>query len=63
MAAENDLERCPYCERRVRLLPVIYGTPTPQEMEAMERGEVRIRGRVPGFHDAHWACSDCGAEW
>jgi hypothetical protein len=63
MSTPSDTERCPYCRRLVRVMPVVNGTPTPQEMEAMERGELRVRDSVHGFHSTAWACSDCGAEW
>jgi ADP-ribosyl-[dinitrogen reductase] hydrolase len=40
--------RCTVCGSRLKLLPVLYGYPTPEAFERAERGELVIGGCIPG---------------
>ena len=48
--------RCPTCD--VVLVPVLYGYPGPEAVEAAERGEVVLGGCC--VEEPRWACPVCG---
>lgn len=51
---------CPRCGTWARMLPIVFGFPTPETFQAAERGELAIGGCIVGGEDASHACSACG---
>ena len=49
---------CPACGGK--LLPIAYGYPGPDLMEAAEKGEVIIGGCEVEEDNPNWQCADCG---
>jgi hypothetical protein len=58
----RDAPTCQKCS--TKMLPIVYGEPTPETEAARERGEVALGGcRVRGDgSDTRWRCRACGAE-
>ena len=57
----NRNRRCPECGSE-RVVPIVYGFPTPELERRAERGEVALGGcLLPA--DATRYCSDCDSEW
>jgi rubredoxin len=58
---ESDADRqlrCPECGV-VGLLPIVYGYPTRQAVDAEERGEIVLGGCVISGVMPNWACPEC----
>lgn len=55
--------RCPRCHARAGV-PILYGFPMEDAIEAAERGEIVLGGDVidPGQQPNH-ACTKCGHRW
>jgi hypothetical protein len=55
-------KNCPQCGS-LKVLEILYGRPTSEGMEAVERGEMILGGCLimPGQPD--WACPACGYQW
>lgn len=54
---------CPNCGNEDKVVPVIYGSTTPEMAERSARGEIRIGGYAVGTQVADWACNNCGHMW
>jgi hypothetical protein len=52
--------RCPSC-RALDVIPIVYGLPALELLEAEERGEVVVGGALPFAEQ--WHCRNCGWEW
>ncbi len=51
------------CERcGAPMLEVVYGMPSPELVEAVDRGEVVAGGCLLDEGQPAWRCSSCGAE-
>jgi hypothetical protein len=50
---------CPECSSE-RMIPVVYGLPTPELFQRAASGEVALGGCVVFGNDPGWRCSDCG---
>lgn len=50
--------KCPYCGRKV--LPVRYGSPGPEMMEAADRGEIILGGCLIRDDNPDYTCPCCG---
>ena len=55
-------KNCPRCGS-LRFVEILYGRPTSEGMEAVDRGEMILGGCfiMPGQPD--WACTACGYKW
>jgi hypothetical protein len=58
--AQETPDRCSRCALPA-VLPIAYGLPSGELMEAAARGEVALGGCIVG--PQHWACSACGYTW
>lgn len=52
---------CPACHRTVLPVPILWGYPTPDGMEAAERGDVVLGGCLVGDLDPTHVCPTCAA--
>jgi hypothetical protein len=57
--AFSPTKYCPRCGAE-KLLPIVYGLPTPELFERASLGEVSLGGCVVFGTDPGWLCSDCG---
>lgn len=53
--------KCPCCGGKV--VPIIYGYPSPDARDAAMRGEIVLGGCVVDIGDPDWMCVDCGASF
>ncbi len=53
---------CPGC-RSIKVVPILYGLPTPDAGQQAEEGKLVLGGCVVSRHDPEWACTDCGHQW
>lgn len=53
---------CPHCGADAAV-PIVYGMPGPEAMEAAERQEAVLAGCVVSGDDASAACTQCGSTW
>jgi uncharacterized Zn finger protein (UPF0148 family) len=53
---------CPLCQRRVRPVPIVFGYPMPETMEAAERGEVILGGCLVDGNEPSARCPKCGID-
>lgn len=53
---------CPRC-RSDDTIPIVYGYPGPELMEAMERGEIMLGGCCIEDHQPLWHCRKCRHEF
>lgn len=54
--------RCPQCGEAT-VVAVMYGFPTPEAVEAADRGEVEIGGCIVEDDNPTWRCRQCGRSW
>lgn len=54
-------EVCPQCGGRV--VDILYGEPTPEAMEAIERGELMLGGCIVSEDAPEWQCVKCGQHY
>lgn len=59
-AAESS--KCPRC-RSTDVVPICYGLPGPEAVEASGRGEIVLGGCVVIEGSPEWQCRRCGARW
>ena len=55
----NDGRQCPKCGAQA--LPILYGLPSPEAIEAQECGELSLGGCV--VRDENMLCRTCGDRW
>lgn len=55
--------QCPACGDAGKVVPIIYGRPGPDLLEAAKRGEVVLGGCVVSKGSPSWRCRACGKEW
>ncbi len=53
---------CPKCDSE-KVVPIVYGFPTDETMEAARRGEVSLGGCIIMGDDPNRECQDCGHQW
>ena len=51
--------KCPSCGSN-KVVPILYGMPGPELIEAYQKGEVELGGCVIGDNDPEWRCKVCG---
>ena len=56
------LRVCPACGRE-ESIPVVFGLPSPELMDAAEKGLVSLGGCMMPEGPADFACRSCGLEW
>ena len=54
--------KCPSCNSK-NVVPIVFGYPDPETMEARERGDVALGGCCVTEDDPDWHCKDCEHEW
>jgi len=55
-------QRCPQCGSE-RAVPIVYGMPGGETIEASERGELVLGGCVVSDDDPEWSCLGCWTQW
>ncbi len=60
MPEENP--KCPSCDSE-NVVPIVFGYPAPETMEARERSEVSLGGCIVSAANPEWHCNDCEQEW
>jgi hypothetical protein len=55
---ENPPEACPFCGKHL-IVPVLYGSPSTEGLEAARRGEIVLGGCGSFFDDPNWFCRAC----
>ena len=55
-------EACPYCGTH-ESIPIVYGLPGPEMLEASEAGEIVLGGCVVLPAGATRHCRACGRDW
>ena len=53
---------CPGCNSQ-RVVPIVFGYPTPDAMEAVEEGKIMLGGCIVEEGNPNWHCKDCDHEW
>jgi hypothetical protein len=53
---------CPECGS-VRVVPIIYGVPTPAQKEAIKKAEAVLADREEWEGMTQWYCKSCGCDW
>ena len=61
-AGKRETPLCPKCGSS-EVVPIAYGMPGSELVEAYERGEVELGGCVVTDRDPEWHCKTCGHEW
>ena len=56
---KRDVDPCPKCGHSDLVVPIVYGYPTNEAMEAAERGEVILGGCEVGDIDPRCLCHRC----
>ena len=53
-------EKCPKCQKSDQVIPIMFGFPGPEMLEAAERGEIKLGGCCisPGT-DPEFHCKRC----
>ncbi|MGD8719012.1 MAG: hypothetical protein PVH29_09345 [Candidatus Zixiibacteriota bacterium] len=59
----EDRPACPVCGSKKNVVPIVYGKPSWELVEAARRGEVVIEGCVHPEDAPEWHCRSCGREW
>jgi hypothetical protein len=54
---------CPECGSSENVVPIVYGYPGEELLEAAERGEVKLGGCVVAGDDPGWYCKSCAYSW
>jgi hypothetical protein len=57
----EGLRVCPQCEGD--LVPILYGYPGQEMLEAAQRGEIVLGGCMVGEDDPQYRCGRCGRTW
>jgi hypothetical protein len=61
MSQDMD-ELCPHCDRR-EIVPILYGLPGPETLDAASEGKVIVAGCVVSDEDPLAGCLVCGSQW
>lgn len=62
-AKKRDNSRiCPKCKSGLAI-PIVYGLPAPEAVNAAEQGKIILGGCVISDDDLHWECSACRHRW
>lgn len=59
---EREIPKCPSCGLS-KVVPIVYGMPGSELIEAYEKGEVELGGCVVSDYDPEWRCRACGHDW
>jgi len=54
--------KCPKC-KSTRVIPIVYGLPTPEAEEEEKKGLIRLGGCIVSKEFPKWHCKNCGYEW
>jgi hypothetical protein len=54
--------RCPRCHSD-EVVPILYGTPSPEMVEESRAGRVALGGRMVWPEAPDWRCVMCSHEW
>ncbi len=54
--------KCPKCGSG-NVAEIVYGYPTPDAVEAQDRGEIELGGCVIDADDPQWICKNCENCW
>jgi hypothetical protein len=54
--------KCPKCQS-VRILPIIYGLPLPEDLVRGREPDHFVGGCLPQPGNPTWGCRECGHEW
>ena len=54
---------CPNCGKQDTVVPIIYGSTTPEMAARAAKGEIRIGAYAVGVDKPDWACNNCGHVW
>lgn len=54
---------CPNCGKEDTVVPIVYGSTTPEMAAKAAKLEIRIGGYAVGVDKAIWACNNCGHIW
>jgi len=54
--------KCPKCQSE-NVAAIEFGLPSPEMIEARERGEIVLGGCCVAEDDPEWHCKDCEHEW
>lgn len=63
MRKKKPPRACPRCGSPEKLIPIEYGYPGTELIEAAERGDVLLGGCVVDVSNAEWHCSRCDLEF
>ncbi len=55
--------QCPDCGDAGKVVPIVYGRPGKDLLEASKRGEVVLGGCIESADNPRWHCNACGREW
>jgi hypothetical protein len=62
MLKKKKLAPCPRCGS-LDIVPILYGYPMPEAMEAAEKGKIAVGGCCVGDRDPRKQCKACGEEF
>ena len=68
MPRKKRIPPCPDCSSR-NVVPIVYGLPSADAWEKMEKGEIGIGGcciftdEDGNMLNPEWVCKDCGCEF
>ncbi len=54
---------CPECGSSESVVPIIYGYPSEELVEAAAKGEVKLGGCIVTGDDPGWHCKSCAYSW
>ena len=54
--------KCPSCQSE-EVVPIEFGFPSPEMVEAADRGKIKLGGCCVEVDDPEWHCNDCEHEW
>jgi hypothetical protein len=54
----TSLSLCPRCHS-TRIIPILYGLPTPEAYAQVERGDFLLGGQIIEADSPWWACQFC----
>jgi hypothetical protein len=60
--SERSLQRCPKCGAYAGI-PILYGYPSSETLEAAEKGEIKLGGCIVTFDQPNWSCRSCHHRW
>jgi hypothetical protein len=60
--ANQTCRPCPRCGQPTGI-PIVYGYPGPEMLEASEAGQIELGGCICTFDQPQWACRACHHRW